>query len=208
LARAVLTEEEFDYWSAMEAGQHRKTEWLLGRLAMKDAVRSWAIQRYQHGVAPRAVRIETTSAGAPFIVCSELGELGPLPAVSLAHCPTLVLAAAGDPGRALGVDVESRDRNVTTLARALTPEELALTSDAGSYGVSVLDVVVAKEAAAKALGIGLGGSLTRWPVADADLQGRRLFVQAPEPHPQVVPVDLVRRSGVVVGLAQCDLDHL
>lgn len=201
LARTVLDDEELDTWAAMAAGQRRRAEWLLGRVALKDAVRSWAIERYESAVAPRAVRIETTPAGAPFVACTELDERGGSPAVSLAHCRTLVLAAAGDPGRGLGVDVETRDRNVATLSRALTPEESALVSGAERTGVSVLDLLVAKEAAAKALGIGLGGSLARWPVADADRDGRRLLIRAPDPHRQLLPVDLVRRSGVVVGLA-------
>jgi len=207
LARAVLTDEERDTWLSMDAGPRRTAEWLLGRVALKDAVRSWAIQRYERAVTPRAIRIDTTSAGAPFVVSTELEDRGGSPVVSLAHCPTLVLAGASDPGRGLGVDVEARDRNVATLARALTPEESILVSGAGLGAVDVLEVLVAKEAAAKALGMGLGGSMARWPVVDADRQGRRLFVQAPEPHHQVVAVDLVRRSDVVVGLAKCDLDH-
>lgn len=208
LARAALTDEERDTWLAMDSRPRRKAEWLLGRVALKDAVRCWAIQRYELPVTPRAIRIDTTSAGAPFVVCTELDDCGGSPVVSLAHCPALVLAGASDPGRGLGVDVEARDRNVATLARTLTPEESILVSSAGLSAVDVLDVLVAKEAAAKALGIGLGGSMARWPVVDADPQGRRLFVRAPEPHHQVVPVDLVRRSDVVVGLAKCDLDHL
>lgn len=207
LSRAVLDDEELDTWAAMAAGR-RRAEWLLGRVALKDAVRTWAIQRYERAVAPRAMRIETTSAGAPFVVSTELDDRGGSPAVSLAHCRTLVLAAAGEPGSGLGVDVEARDRNVATLARVLTPEEATLVSGAERNGVSVLDVLVAKEAAAKALGIGLGGSMARWPVVDADREGRQVVIRAPEPHRQLVPVDLVRHRGVVVALAKCDLDHL
>ena len=208
LARAVLTDEERDTWLSMDAGPRRTAEWLLGRVALKDVVRSWAIQRYERAVAPREMRIETTSAGAPFVACTELDDRGGSPAVSLAHCRTLVLAAAGEPGSGLGVDVEARDRNVATLARVLTPEEAALVSGAERNGVGVLDVLVAKEAAAKALGVGLGGSMARWPVVDAGREGRQVVIRAPEPHRQLVPVDLVRHRGVVVALAKCDLDHL
>jgi len=171
---------------------------------MKDAVRSWAIARHGLALTPKMVQIETTSEGAPFVSCDALDERGGTPAVSLAHCPSLVLAAAGEPGRGLGIDVESEDRNVSTLSRALTPEESALLE--GPSGV--LDLLVAKEAAAKARGTGLGGSLARWPVVGFDPARSSFVVASPESGAAWVRVVLARRGGVVVSLAQCDVDHL
>ena len=204
LARSVLADDEYRRWSTMWAAPTRRVEWLLGRVAMKDAVRSWAMTRHGVALAPKMVRIETTSAGAPFVRCDALDERGGSPAVSLAHCRSLVLAAVGDPGRGLGVDVESEDRNVSVLSRALTPEESAMLE--GPY--AVLDLLVAKEAAAKARGTGLGGSLARWPVVGLDPARPGLVVASPEPDAARVRVVLARRGGVVASLAQCDVDHL
>jgi hypothetical protein len=43
----------------MWAAPTRRVEWLLGRVAMKDAVRSWAMTRHGLALAPTMVRIET-----------------------------------------------------------------------------------------------------------------------------------------------------
>lgn len=190
----------------MQTAPRRKAEWLLGRVALKDAVRGWAIRRHRIMLAPQAIIVETTPAGAPFVRCAALEERGAVPAISLAHCPTLVLAGATDPGPGLGVDIEAQNRNVSTVARALTPEESAMTADGG---VGVLEIVVAKEAAAKARGVGLGGSLARWPVLEAMNEGphTRLRVLAPGPDPEPVTVWLQRREGYVVAVTSCDVDH-
>ncbi|HEV8024824.1 MAG TPA: hypothetical protein VGP37_08055, partial [Candidatus Nanopelagicales bacterium] len=83
-------------------------------------------------------------------------------------------------------------------------EESAMVAD---RGVGVLEIVVAKEAAAKARGVGLGGNLARWPVLEAMNDGLQLRVLAPGPDPGPVTVRLQRREGYVVAVTSCDVDH-
>lgn len=165
LARASLAEVESVEWRAMDASSDRRTEWLYGRIAAKDAVRVWAARTHSLALAPRDIEIVRTDAGAPLVRCEQLAGLGQLPALSITHSRTFVVAAVGDSRLRVGVDIEDRGRNVDRLARALSESENELVA---TGGLSVLEVLVAKEAAAKAVGVGLGGSLARWPVVGLD----------------------------------------
>ncbi|NDH18452.1 MAG: hypothetical protein EBY51_03605, partial [Actinobacteria bacterium] len=115
-------------------GSPRWAEWALGRGAVRQAATAVGIPD---------VRVERSPEGAPVIADSAWG-------VSIAHTSGLVLGAVG-PGR-IGVDVEKADRDVTRLVRALLPGERELT-----VSLSAISIMVAKEAAAKATGQGLGG---------------------------------------------------
>ena len=57
LAHLSLSREERMLWYALPRKGARRTEWLLGRIAAKDAVRQWAAQRYGLHLAPADVEI-------------------------------------------------------------------------------------------------------------------------------------------------------
>src|SRR5262249_22378655 len=47
LACLMLSRNERDYWHRLPAKGPRRAEWLLGRIAAKDAVRQWAAERHR-----------------------------------------------------------------------------------------------------------------------------------------------------------------
>ena len=136
------------------------------------------------GCDPSEVVIDVTDAGAPFVV----GEVDVC--VSISHTRDLVMAGAVR-GPWLGVDVEWADRDVSRLVRALEPSERAMVEPA-----DVVSVLVAKEAAAKSWGVGLGGSLSRWPVESIDSG----VIVVGSPLGDSRGVHVFERNGAVVGV--------
>ncbi|MFM8351094.1 MAG: 4'-phosphopantetheinyl transferase superfamily protein [Actinomycetales bacterium] len=145
----------------------RRTEWLLGRVAIKESVRDWQSTMGHPVVPSEQIEVGIDERGAPRVRTP--GSRAP--EVSLAHTRVtadsgrlahvgLVLAAASSPGMRVGVDVEALDRPLPALNRLLDERERALIDgECGAIGL-----LVAKEAAAKAAGTGLQGSLSRWPI--------------------------------------------
>lgn len=79
--------------------------------------------------------------------------------VSISHTsPVAVGVASWNP---IGVDIERSQRDVRRLLRALTAEECDLMPR-----WSAIDILCAKEAAGKAQGVGLAGSIKRWIVSE------------------------------------------
>ena len=180
LADEVETDwEQLSDWAdAPQPGSPRWAEWALGRGAVRQAAAA---------VGLTDVRVERSPEGAPVIADSVWG-------VSIAHTSGLVLGAVG-PGR-IGVDVERADRDVNRLVRALLPSERELT-----VSLSAISILVAKEAAAKATGQGLGGSLARWPVVDVELSGSAPRVGVASAAAGVIDVRIYKHSGYVTGVA-------
>lgn len=159
-------------------GTRRWTEWILGRDAAMRAAK-------QAGVEQPVIEVADT--GAPFLVGSKVG-------VSIAHTRGLVLAAVAS-GR-IGIDVERSDRDVSRLATGLHPGEVEI-----AMSVSVIGCLVAKEAAAKATGLGLGGSLARWPVLDAELSGSDPTLSIAVPDGRIVTTQLFSWRDFIVGVS-------
>lgn len=168
LVSLVMSEDERQIWYALPAKGARRSEWLLGRIAAKDAVRQWAEQTYGLKLAPADVQILPDRLGKPTVVCPFLSERGPVPEVSITHSRGRIVAAAAEPGKPLGVDLSRYGdaRSGELLMKSFEPSELALL-DAATGGRGDRDVIAfwcAKEAAAKALGEGLGGEPRNWLV--------------------------------------------
>lgn len=162
----------------IQRGTHRWTEWVLGRhAAAKAASRAGAIRPV----------IDVSAEGAPYVRGSDVG-------LSIAHTRGLVLAAAAQ--GAIGIDVERADRDVSRLVRSLRTEERKIAN-----AVGVVGSLVVKEAVAKATGRGLGGSLSRWPLLDAEISGATPTVSVATPEGQIVTAQLFPWRGFIVGIA-------
>jgi acyl transferase domain-containing protein/phosphopantetheinyl transferase len=140
-------------------GQRRR-EWLLGRLAAKQAVRNLLMQ--VHGVtAPLAdIIIGQDEAGKPWVGGELMAQLGWTPIVSLTHKNDSVVAIAAHPqiGASIGIDLEtatSRDAGFETLAFTDQEQQLLLSLEPAAGPLMMAALWSAKEAAAKATGIGL-----------------------------------------------------
>ena len=182
----------------------RRLEWLLGRAALKESVRDWQATFGYPVLAAHQIPVHVGIHGAPRIAaCGSVA-----PEVSLAHTRTVqvsggfagtgfVIAVASAPGAPVGIDVEHAERRLPALDRIFDEREQALIEN--EFGA--LGLVVAKEAAAKASGLGLQGSLRRWPVLGR--RGPMVFVgdeiAGDEPR-QVRAVRLVTDGPWIVGI--------
>jgi acyl transferase domain-containing protein len=92
LAHLTLNAVERDVWYSLpEEGSHR-TDWLLGRIAAKDAIRQWIEQTLQMTLAPVDVEILDDEWGNPVIRCPELEAYTLLPKVYITHSEGAAIA--------------------------------------------------------------------------------------------------------------------
>ncbi len=152
-----------------------RRQWLLGRIAAKDAVRRWLWDQGEGPVFPAEIRVLNDDSGRPYVEGLHGRSLPPLD-LSLAHCAEagVAIVRPHTPGAGPGIDIEEvveRDRG--TLATALGPDELALLrtrcdATADSEALWFTRFWAAKEAVAKAEGTGFGGRPRDFTVLAAD----------------------------------------
>jgi phosphopantetheinyl transferase len=180
LAHLTLSRRERAAWHALPAQGERRTEWLLGRIAAKDAVRQWARERHALDIAPADIEVLPDAQGRPVVDCPALRSRGLQPIVSISHDGAAALGVAVDPGVAVGIDHASvsEPHAYADLEIGFTPAELALLRAAppADREALMLRFWCAKEAAAKAEGRGLDGDPRRWPVAACDIASGGLTI--------------------------------
>ncbi|NEA63718.1 type I polyketide synthase [Streptomyces sp. SID12488] len=169
-----------------------RRQWLLGRIAAKDAVRRWLWDREGEGdVFPAEIQVHNDATGRPYVTGTHGRTLPPLD-ISLAHRAEAGVAIVrrtrpgsvpgGGPGTGPGIDIEEVvERDASTLATALGPAELALLrarSAAGgeSEALWFTRFWAAKEAVAKAEGTGFGCRPRDFAVRETTDAGDRLTV--------------------------------
>jgi len=160
LAHLVLSKKERAAWSGIKGTDQRVMEWLLGRVAAKDAVRLLLRKQGKIGICPADVEIGVDANGRPFVE-SIRGEKGIQPPLSISHTNGIAIAAAGGSGSGLGIDVELlRHLDTGFDDVAFTEEEKEILRGITPSGDHewLLRFWCAKEAAAKALGKGLMGN--------------------------------------------------
>ncbi|QES45503.1 beta-ketoacyl synthase [Streptomyces venezuelae] len=184
---------------AAERAVHRthpprgRRQWLLGRIAAKDAVRHRLWQQSPgEAVYPAEIAIRNDSAGRPYAVGVHGRELPALD-LSLAHRAETAVALVRPraerehPESGVGIDIEVvAERSEATYRAALDEGERALLAGLGAAGGGERDAVwftrfwAAKEAAAKAEGSGLRG------------RPRGFAVRAVRPHGLIVETERQR----------------
>jgi malonyl CoA-acyl carrier protein transacylase/phosphopantetheinyl transferase len=191
LAHVTLSAAERAAWYALPETGRRREEWLLGRIAAKDAVRQWAAERGLH-LSPQEIDVLPDARGKPRAGGRRLAEAGLAVDVSITHANGTVAAALVDGGRRVGLDLEvaTARRPGDWLERAFTAEELAVV---GSREPAVLlGLWCAKEAAAKAVGAALEGEPRRWRILEVSPDARRVVV---EHDGEPLPVELRMADG-------------
>lgn len=170
LAHIALGRDEREAWRKLLGPPQRRYEWLLGRLALKEAVR----ERARAG-RPRLadLEIDSNGHGPPRVARGWTEANGAPPPLSLSHAGGVALAAAADPDRyrAVGVDLEPLGRDHEDFASvAFSPEEWALVQRLPEplHADWALRLWCAKEATAKALGSGLAGNPRKLAVRALD----------------------------------------
>ncbi|MEU9246081.1 beta-ketoacyl synthase N-terminal-like domain-containing protein [Streptomyces sp. NPDC048385] len=161
-----------------------RRQWLLGRIAAKDAVRQWLWQHGEGPVFPAELRVANDASGRPYVVGVH-GRTLPELDVSLAHRAEAAVAIVRPhtPGPGPGIDLEEvAERDPAALRAALDADELRLLhtlSAAGAGGSTDLWFTrfwAAKEAVAKAEGTGFDGRPRDFTVLEAAPDGSRLLV--------------------------------
>lgn len=161
--------EKAEWYTLPEKGK-RRVEWLLGRIAAKEIVRKWAFHTYCIYIVSPDIEIVCDEDGRPFAICDELEGMGPMPDISITHSHLHAVAVATNPTSKIGVDLETldgRDENDLKelgkyLEIAFSEEEL--TDLKKNDEIDLLTLVCAKEAASKAIGTGLLGSMNFWKI--------------------------------------------
>ncbi|MFD8496906.1 type I polyketide synthase [Amycolatopsis sp. NPDC059657] len=148
-----------------------KRQWLLGRIAAKDAVRRWLWNRGEGGIFPAELRVVNDRAGRPHVE-GAYGKVLPGLTVSIAHRGEVGVAIVRS-GRC-GIDVEEViKRSDTTFSAALSAGEWERLIEAAKYHDDSEDLWftrfwTAKEAVAKLRGTGLMGEPRNFEVVKAD----------------------------------------
>jgi phosphopantetheinyl transferase len=147
-----------------------KRQWLLGRIAAKDAARHWLWESGEGEIYPAEIQVYNDESGRPFLTGAHDRVLPEL-TVSIAHRAEVGVAIVR-PGPC-GIDVEEIvEHHVDTYAAACGPDELALLADHAEAS-GERDAVwfarfwTAKEAVAKLLGTGLRGAPEKFEVISA-----------------------------------------
>jgi len=167
-------------------------QWLLGRIAAKDALRrAWWDEG--HGpIYPAELALTNDDEGRPVLLRRPVGTADRT--VSIAHTEWLGAALVGPAGTAVGVDIEAVEgRSERFDALVLTAAEQCLPRPAGDGRDRWLTRLwAAKEAAAKAQGTGLQGRPKDFEVTAVD--GDRLLVAGRWIRTAVVDPDLLLRT--------------
>ncbi|MFF3753644.1 beta-ketoacyl synthase N-terminal-like domain-containing protein [Streptomyces sp. NPDC002018] len=149
----------------------RRRRWLLGRIAVKDAVRGVLWGEGAGEIYPAEIAVDNDGTGRPLVRGVHGRAVGGL-TVSIAHCgETGVAIARRGP---CGIDVEEiAERPRSTVETACDPAERALldrlvAGSAESEAVWFTRFWTAKEAVAKARGTGLGGRPAAFRVVAAE----------------------------------------
>ncbi|MEU9454242.1 beta-ketoacyl synthase N-terminal-like domain-containing protein [Streptomyces sp. NPDC048277] len=158
-----------------------RRQWLLGRIAAKDAVRQWLWQHGEGPVYPAELRIRNDELGRPYVVGVH-GRALPALDVSLAHRAEAAAAIVRPhtPGPGPGIDLEEvTERDPAAMEAVLGADELRLLrtlSTDDSVARWFTRFWAAKEAVAKAEGTGFGGRPRDFTVLEAAPDGSRLLV--------------------------------
>jgi len=192
LAGIVLGRRERAIWRDLaRASGKRRGEWLLGRVAAKEAVRRLGELRTGARLLPADIEILPDDRGRPTVWGRWQERLALAPAVSISHSAGVVVAIAASGGRTLvGVDIERLTVDTDAIAASVfnSEERRWLESlDAERRREWSVRLWCAKEAASKALGQGLSFGPAALQLMSAELGTGAVRLEA--------PAHLVRRGG-------------
>lgn len=175
---------------------HVWQEWCLSRLAVKRAVGAILGQ----GMPGAGIDIRKHDGGAPYVALT--GVTSTPPAISISHAGAAGVGAAAAPGWRIGIDYElpKRIRDAAGFLETVTDADERARLNIPVNSNSVAAIWSLKEAAAKALGVGIQGRPQQFVIIGGDLSKGIAQVQ----HGQYV-VDSVFRD---VGDAICTVAWL
>jgi acyl transferase domain-containing protein/phosphopantetheinyl transferase (holo-ACP synthase) len=173
LTRLVLGQRELVHWRKLRTPLPRRLEWLMGRVAAKEAVRDYLQQH--HGLRLHAADIEILpdDKGQPHVYGRWAYESVRPPQLSIAHSNGVAVALIAGPDLAagVGIDIETAgDMRPGVEELAFTTEERRLLDGTGRQAEWQLRCWCAKEAVAKAFGLGMLGGPQALRVCSLDAE--------------------------------------
>ena len=156
LSHVVLDASERRDFADMPGSTARRTEWLFGRIAAKEAVRRFLKDYYQARWSNADIRIWADGSGKPHALGAWNDHLTTKLDIAIAHTAQFVVAVVAANAH-VGVDVESvlRDLSEEFTAGVFTPDEQDLAAGAANASQALIKFWCAKEAVSKALGTGI-----------------------------------------------------
>jgi len=156
LARHYLRAEEMIEFDAKSRYPQRQLEWILGRIAAKDAARAWSARtgNTDLDLHPAAFAIRSDPHGQP--VVTDWPAPMPAPRISIAHSHGVAVAIAAD--APVGIDIERvAERDAHWLASVTTEGERRQLAAYGDLerAAWITRLWCAKEAFGKRLGHGV-----------------------------------------------------
>lgn len=159
VAFLIFNRQERQLWHELAGNEKSRVQYLLGRIAAKDAVRMYLKKYHGLTLGPADVVIENDESGRPVVSGAWIETIGSTPCVSISHAGMMVVACAGlGHYRGIGIDVEDKQSmNDVVSQEVFSEEEQRLASIAGPD--NLMRLWCAKEAFSKALGVGMAHSL-------------------------------------------------
>jgi len=156
LSQMVLGKVERGDFEGQAGSSSRRTEWLFGRIAAKEAVRRFLQRNYQARWCDADVQIWRDDSGKPHPIGRWKDLLATPIDLAIAHTAQFVVALVAAHAR-VGVDVEAADRHLSSefIHGVFLPEEEELALGAVDPPVAMVRFWCAKEAVSKALGTGI-----------------------------------------------------
>ncbi len=171
MARFYLHVDEMPTFWQLAKVPARQLQWLLGRIAAKDAVRQWlARETGAEMLHPAAFIIENDEKGQP--VVKNISGHSVLPKLSIAHSEDRAVALVDR--ETVGIDIERiADRDTSFLETIATHQERELLADfpGSEHNGWITRLWCAKEAAGKLIGTGVDVAPQGFEATDIDTSG-------------------------------------
>jgi acyl transferase domain-containing protein/phosphopantetheinyl transferase (holo-ACP synthase) len=138
----------------------RRREFILGRIAAKEAVRQLIWKSSAINLLPADIIVGSFENGQPFVHGECFNSVGFIPLISIAHKDGSVLAVAQHPSisRGIGIDLETiaaKEQGFETLALTEIEQQELSKINSGNRDLGLASYWAAKEACGKAIGVGL-----------------------------------------------------
>jgi acyl transferase domain-containing protein/phosphopantetheinyl transferase len=178
LALLALGPREREIWAGLKAVDKRRIDWLLGRCAAKDAVRTLIRRQFDVALYPADIEILPDGQGRPRVHGSWIQDLRVQPVVSISHSggSAVALAALGV-DQLVGIDIESLNparEGFEVVAFNDQEREIVDALPSRERPEWFLRLWCAKEALGKALGRGLSQGLKSLEVTQVQPESGRV----------------------------------
>ncbi len=186
LAYMVLNRSERREWQALDSSPKRRLEWLMGRIAAKDAVRMLLRDTAGLRLCPADVEITADAHGALEARGKWMDQAGSATSISISHTRGVAIAMAGRNPNApgIGVDVEQIGRITEEIERLIfsgREQELFASLTGPARAEWATRLWCAKEAVGKALGWGMLNGPDSLEIREADLRTGKVDVSVASP---------------------------